>query len=796
MLKNYLITALRNINRNKVFSIINAIGLSVGIATAIIIYLYISHETNFDKHQTNYDKIYRIVVDTERKHGSEYEAKIPYPMVPALRNELTNALQVSRLIYWETTVVAYEDNKLTPNHTIYTEPELFSIFDFEWIVGSSEVIKAPDAAILSQSFAKKLFGNTDPINKLIKVGADKQFTVKAIVADPKEQTNIPYEIILPIESFSMLDMPFDINSWGTKSSGFFAYMLLPNSQVVADVEKQMNEIERKHNPDDESGAVYKLQPLSEIRTTAKYGSDNLNGYTDSTTLLIAAIVGLFVLILACINYINLSMSILLKRRKEIGVRKVNGASNKQLIHQFTIETLITITLSVIIAIVITELTLPSISNLLNGYIYTNVFSQPRLILFLLALIASLELVTGILPAVRVANYKAVNIFRGDKDTQGQKGFLLRSGLIIFQFLVTAALITSTLIIASQLNFLFKKDVRFTTKNILNLVVVENNKEQKSSIRTQIEALPDVITTSYSLGAPMAESNAQYSYQSPYLAEGERSLVNLKCTDYSYREAFDLQVVYGRWWNNESTTDSLMEFVVNETFIKKLGFPENGEAIGQKIVAAGNNGIIIGIVKDFHSQSLHSEIMPVVFAQIPSLYYFLAIRLADGFNPKTVDAIGEIWKAANPNDIWNYKFLDEYVVEQYKGDRRTFYLAIVASAMAIVIALLGLLGISGYTIQQKAKAVCIRKILGASVLRLIGQLSSRFLLLIAIANVIGLPLSYFAMKKWLNGFAYHIEISWYFFAATLLVSMLLSFLIIVYHTLRTVRENPATVLRQE
>ena len=175
---------------------------------------------------------------------------------------------------------------------------------------------------------------------------------------------------------------------------------------------------------------------------------------------------------------------------------------------------------------------------------------------------------------------------------------------------------------------------------------------------------------------------------------------------------------------------------------------------------------------------------------------MAIRLADGFNPKTVDAIGEIWKAANPNDIWNYKFLDEYVVEQYKGDRRTFYLAIVASAMAIVIALLGLLGISGYTIQQKAKAVCIRKILGASVLRLIGQLSSRFLLLIAIANVIGLPLSYFAMKKWLNGFAYHIEISWYFFAATLLVSMLLSFLIIVYHTLRTVRENPATVLRQE
>lgn len=796
MLKNYLITALRNINRNKVFSIINAIGLSVGIATAIVIYLYITHEVNFDKHQTNYNNIYRIVVDTYRKNGTEHEAKVPYPMVPALRNELINTSEMTRLIYWETTVISYETNKITPEHTIYAEPELFKIFDFEWIVGSPNVIKAPDAAIISKSFATKLFGNSDPIDKLIQVGTGKFFTIKAIVADPKAQTNLPYEIILPIESFSMLEMPFDINSWGTKSSGFFAYILLPNKDLKEVVEKQMNEIVVKHHPERESKTVFALQPLSEIRTSAKYGIDNLNGFTNSTTLVIAAVVGLFVLLLACINYINLSMSILLKRRKEIGVRKVNGASNRQLVHQFTIETLITICLSVVIAIVITELTLPLISKLLNGHIYTNVFSQPKLILFLIALIVCLELITGILPAVRVARYKAVNIFRGDNQAQGQKVFVLRSGLIIFQFLVTATLITSTLIIASQLNFLFKKDVGFDTKNIMSVLVLENNQEQKNSIRTQIEALPDVIATSYSLGAPMAESNAQYSYRSPYHEEGELSLVNLKCTDYNYKDAFKIDVIYGRWWNRESQTDSLMEFIVNETFIKKLGFPENGEAIGEKISAAGNRGIIIGIVKDFHSQSLHSEIMPVVFAQIPSLYYFLAIRLADGFNPKTVDAIGEIWKAANPNDIWNYKFLDEYVVEQYKGDRRTFYLAIVASAMAIVIALLGLLGISGYTIQQKAKAVCIRKILGASVLRLIGQLSSRFLLLIAIANVIGLPLSYFAMKKWLNGFAYHIEISWYFFAATLLVSMLLSFLIIVYHTLRTVRENPATVLRQE
>jgi len=412
------------------------------------------------------------------------------------------------------------------------------------------------------------------------------------------------------------------------------------------------------------------------------------------------------------------------------------------------------------------------------------------------LIIILIAITGVLPSLKVSSVKAIDIFRKESELKGHSNYTFRNLLIVIQFLVSVILIASTFIVAGQLKYLRTKDLGFATKNIINCPISSNKRALIDGLKSQIQTISDVEMVSYSLGAPTSESNAQMGFQSPYKKDGERSSVRFKCVDYSYAEIFDIKIIAGKWWNSEVTNDSINEFLVNESFISKLGFPGNNESIGEVIKVAGNKGTIIGVVKDFHSSSLRSNIDPLVFAQISQMFYNLSIKLKPNYSPKTIQQIQEKWQAVYPDDIWEYQYFDDFIKEQYKDDDRTFKLALSASWIAICIALLGLLGISGYTIQQKTKTICIRKILGAEVLGLIIYLSKRFVYLVLVANIIGLPIAYYGINKWLNQFAYHISISLVYFVTTLILSILISILIISYYAIRTANMNPADVLRNE
>ncbi|NOU16956.1 MAG: FtsX-like permease family protein [Bacteroidales bacterium] len=795
MLKNYLTISLRNILKNRFFTFVNIFGLSIGIATSILIYLYIMHELSYDKEQPKYERIYRVVSDNTHENKVEHEAITPNPLIPTLRNEMTIPEGMTRIIFWENGVFSCDNKKYKLNNLLFIEPQFFDVFSVEWLVGSPSVFKSPNVAVITESTARKLFGTLDVINKPIKLNGKSALTIMGLIKDSR-LTNIPFTILISYESYPKLEMPFAIDSWSTTISGFQSFLVLKDINDSNDVERQINRIVKKSTSERDSSDVFSLQPLSKVRTDITYGRSNLNGFTDPTYLVISAIVGFFVLLLGCINYINLSLSILIKRHKEIGIRKVNGALSTSIIKQFTLESILTIIISFLIAILLAEIVLPYLSNLLDGQIYKNVYQLPSVFLFMTVLIVILITITGILPSLKVSSIKAIEIFRKSDGVKGMSSYSFRNILIVIQFLVSVVLIASTFIIAEQIKFLRTKELGYSTKNIINCPITSNKRALIDDLKGQLLAMPDVEKVSFSLGAPTSGSNANTGFQSPYKKDGERSLVSFKCVDYDYAETFDIKLIAGRWWNAEVRNDSVNEFLVNETFIKRLGFPRDNESLGTVISIAGNKGPIIGVIKDFHSSSLRNSIEPLLFAQIRQLYYNLSIKLKPNYSPNTIKQIQDKWQTAFPDDIWEYQYFDDSIKEQYKGDERTFKLAVTASWIAICIALLGLFGISGYTIQQKTKTICLRKFLGAEVPGLIIYLSKRFVYMVLIANIIGLPIAYYAINKWLSQFAYHVNINLIYFAATLLLSVLISILIISYYAVRTANQNPAVVLRNE
>ena len=792
MLKNYLIISFRNIIRNRFFTFINIFGLSVGIASTLLIYLYIIHELNYDKYHKNSKLTYRVVFTTSEGEKASYSC---LPLVPALRNNLAIPKTITGLILKKNELLATNTNKFNVENIIYVEPQYFEVFDVDWVVGSQDVFNAPDAAVLTESYAKKLFGSLDIYGKTISLKGKQNFIVKGIVRDNQGLTNFPYNILLSYNGYPKSDAAFNYDSWDVSSGAFQTFVVLKSKADKVAVEQQITEIYKKNRPDDKSERKYFLQPITEIRTNADYGLSNFNGYTNVKYFIIASIVGVFIILLGCINYINLALSLFMKRRKEVGVRKVCGADNKSVMTQFTIETTIILIVSLMFAMVLTELLLPYASNLLEGHVYTNIYQKPSIFVFIVLLFIILTIITGILPSVRISTIKAVDIFKKDIDSIAYKAFNVRNTLIIFQFLVSIVLIIATIIITSQLRFIQNKDLGFSSKNILLCPVPSDAKAKILPLKEQLKQVAGIESFSFGLGAPTSSSNMSEGIQSPYKMVGDKTNVSYKFIDYSYNTTYGLKLVAGRWWNQDYAPDSLQEYVVNESYIKGLNYPSIEKTLGALITVAGNRGIIVGVIQDFHTSSLRNPIEPVVFARF-RLFQTLGIKLKESYNSSTIAQIKEKWEAAYPESLWEYEFLDDYLNKQYNDDNRTYKLALISSFIAVCIALLGLFSISGYTIQQKTKSICIRKIFGAQVSGLIIYLSKKFIYLVLFAGIMGIPICYYFMEKWLQGFAYRIEIKWYYFAATLIVSLLISFFIISYYAIKTSRENPVDVLRYE
>ena len=808
MLQNNFKIILRTLSKQKSFTLIHIVGLTLGLTCCLLIFLFIQHELSFDKFHSKADRIYRVCEIDSNQSGVNYSGGTPYPLAPALRTDMPSLEAVARIHNQGEGFVKLDNgNKFKVEQIIYAEPELTQIFDFQTLTGDlSETLTAPKQAAISQSLASQFFGNSDPIGKIINVDDKVEIAITSVIKDFPSNSSVIADLIIAYESFGDDIVGFSTDSWGV-SVGGVAFVLRPENTSIEQFNKQLPAFVKKYMGDDSTSesALY-FQPLKDWHFEPKFDRSLANSTIRPIYLWIFGSIAAFILIIAIFNFVNLSTVQALKRSKEVGVRKVLGASKKQLIGQILGEALIITAFSGLLAVVLSQLTLPFINELLSKEISESLVQSPQVWGFLFLTILLVGLLSGIYPALSFSNFEPIKVLKSRTTAGNRSSLWLRRGLVIAQFTITMALIIGTIVVSKQLNFLKTKDLGFKKEAIIDLYMPE--REHFDVLRTQWQTNPNVEKVTFSIGAPTSGNNIHTSFYKDGMTEEDSYRVGLKAVDQVYLETFGLELLAGRWITKEEerrATNPDIEpenrefvFVVNETLIKKIGIANPKDAIGVKLITGVNDitAEIIGVNKDFNSRSLHEEISPIILMNLPFLYYNASLKLKTGEIQTTLAHVEKVWSAQFPNSYFEYQFLDETIARLYENESQIFYLFQIFAGIAILIACLGLWGLINFVTQQRTKEIGVRKIIGASIPNIVMMLSKDFIILIVIAGIIATPIAWYAMNEWLQNFAYSTNLAWWIFALATFITVLITFLTVGYQSFRAAISNPVESLRAE
>ena len=809
MIKNYLLITLRNFLRNRNYTLINMLGLSIGITSCIIIFLIIRYEIGFDRFHSKHESIYRIVQNTRDGQGESFGAPTPYPLVRAFRNDFSDVPLVTQMHYEEEVVVKIDDTKQKVTKVLFADSLFFDVFDFNVLSGNPHVeLGQPGKVFVTESFARKFLKGND--HGMLKINNRLDLDVAGIIQDPPANSHIQFSMIISYPSFTgdfIAGMPLD--EWGLTANGF-AYMVLPEGNNAEAMEKRLSAFKDKYmDKESASRKSFLLQPLREIHFNKIY-TENAGGAAnvEVSELWAMGVLGLFILAIACINFINLATALAIRKSKEVGIRKTLGAKRTQLTFYFLTETLLLTLFSTLISLCASEWLLSWINSFLGKDVAMNLFHNPALLIFLVALIVFVSLLSGFYPAIILSGFSPIAVLKNKITAQGTSGAAVRKTLVVFQFLIAQILIIGTIVISQQMDFFRSKSLGFTRNAIINIPIPVPQKETIESLRTRLEGIPGVGKISFSVGAPTSNNNFGSNYA---LADKDLSTdgfsASFKTVDRHYLDTYGITLKAGRWFTEAD--EKLVEeplpikerkfsYILSEAAAKQLGFNDPADAIG-KMVVSGVYGIkaeVIGIVSDFHAASLHETIKPVVLMNLPSFYYDCGIQVSgDNFN-ETIKGIEKNWSDLFPEYFFEYEFLDDHLASLYQQDERTFTLFRIFAGMSIFIGCLGLYGLISFIATQKLKEVGIRKVLGASTGSIMVMFSKEFVKLIVIAFVIAAPLAWYFMNSWLQGFAYRISIHWSAFIIGIASTMIIALATVSYRSIRAASSNPAETLRSE
>lgn len=807
MLKSYFILTLRNFFRNRGYALINVLGLSLGLTSCIIIFLVIDYDLSFDKFHSKYDHIYRIVQEVESASGTSYSTVTPYPLIKAFRNDFTDVPLVTQIHYQGEALLTNGSEKHIVDDVLFADSLFFEVFDFKVLSGNPSVaLGEPGKVFLTQSLADKILKGGETHIKVAKL----ELEVAGIIADPPPTSHISFTMIVSMPSLTGDFIGgFPLDRWGLRARGY-VYAVLPEEIKPESIVSRFKAFTDKYYPEDEAKVTtHQLQPLSKIHFDEQYINNPGHATNiDVKDFIVMAILGAFILVIACINFINLATALSEKKSKEIGIRKTLGAQRGQLTFYFLSETFLITLFAVLLSLGATEWLLNWLNPFLEKEINLPLFSNPVLLIFLLGLVTSTTLLAGFYPALVLSKFNPSAVFRNSFSTPGSTGAFVRKGLVIFQFLIAHVLIISTLIVADQMRYFRNKPLGFDEKAVVTVSLPDNKKVSRRALQTRLEAIPGVSSVSLNVGAPIS-NNGIYTgfFLSEKGIEGGAFSIGFKFVDLNYLETYNLQIAAGRWFNATdeklSDTDIPEEdrkyvYIVNESAAKKLGFHDPAEIIG-KLITTGIGDIsaeVVGVVKDFHVTSLHSEIEPVGFALVPDYYYEAGLKLKSENLNETLKLIEKSWTEVFPEYYYEYEFLDDHLASLYENDQKTFMLFKIFAGISIFIGCLGLYGLISFVANQKRKEVGIRKVMGASVSSILVLFSKEFVRLIIIAFVLAAPLTWYFMNQWLQTFAYKIDISWFIFIAGFLAILIIVLLTIAYRSFVAARANPAITLRAE
>ena len=816
MIKNYFKTAFRNFWRNKIFSSINVLGLSIGISAALVIFLIAYYEFSFDKFEKNRERIYRVVLDAKFNGSEGHSAAVPGPLGNAIENEVTGVEETVPVFQFQGDATAKvsiakagSDKpvvfKSQPN-IVFTNHQYFNLLPYQWIAGSAKgALGNPFSVVLTKSRAKLYFPSlveTETIGKQITYNDEVTATVTGIVNDLNEHTafNAVEFISLPTIAKTNLQDRFMMTVWNDWMSYSQLYIKLSKNITASQIEGQLKSLLKKYNKDankDENNTMaFHLQPLNDIHFNNLYQGVGQRTAHKPTLYGLFAIAG-FLLLLGCINFINLTTAKSAQRAKEIGIRKTMGSSRRQLIFQFLGETIFITVIATIISIAFAPLLLRWFNAFIPQGLQFDLLHQPSILLFLCLLILIVSFFSGLYPALILSGYKPVTVLKSQvfSNTGETRYAWVRKTLTVSQFVIAQFFIIATVMVSKQINYSLNADLGFNKDAIITFDAPRDTvASHTQQLINAINAVPEVEIASAGFLAPadlgVAFTNVSYAPKKDIKAN-----VQIRWGDPNYLNVYKIKLLAGR---NIAPSDTMKEFIINETYAKILGFQKPEDALGKQLDFNNKTMPVVGVMQDFHDMSMHAAISPIVFAGSKGSTFHIRLKPNEGgTNWKNgINKIQKAYKQIYPEADFNYKFFDETIATMYEKELRTASLLKWATGLTVFISCLGLLGLVMFTINTRIKEIGVRKILGASVTNIVSILSTDFMKLVFIAFLIATPLGWWATYNWLQDFTYRTSMSWWVFIVSGFVMLLMALVTLSLQTIKAATANPVKSLRTE
>jgi putative ABC transport system permease protein len=779
MFKNYVKVALRNILRHKGYSFINIAGLAVGIACCILIMLWVQDELSFDRFHKNSDHIYRVYGKNIHTDGISYSSTTSGPIAPGLSNEAPEIKDFAR-VYHNNILVEYNQKGFSL-HGAIVDSSFLNMFSFPLASGNKETaLSGVYSILLTEEAGTRIFGDENPIGKNVLADGNIDLTVTGVIAELPNNSSLSFDFLVPIAL--MENNGYDLGNWA--DSRFWSFVQLhDNASVIAAGEK-IKDFEKTKWPDTESELF--LQPLTELHLY------DIGGGGQISYVYIFSTIAFIILLIACINFMSLTTARSANRVREIGIRKVVGAKRFQIIFQVMGETILITIIALIIALVVTELLLPSFNNLSNKQLALDLTENATTFWGIIGITLLVGILSGSYPGLLLSSFRSVFVVKGLSAVKNlDNAKIIRKVLVVFQFVLSVFLMIGTVIIYNQLNYVKTRDLGFNADNIVCLYM-ENLSEDYQAVKNEMRQNPDILNVTATFTPPAWLSISTAGPQWEGMEEDEHFVMALGFADFDYIETFGMEIIEGRPFSEEYSTDNGGAYIVNETAVKAMNMDN---PVGKNFSWNSIDGKIIGVVKDFHFRPLRHEIQPFGLLVIPS-YNYLCVKIKPDKITGAISFIEDKFKKLRPGQEFSYKFIENIIERRYQTEERMGTIVKYFTYLAIFISCLGLLGLISFTAEQRTKEIGIRKTLGASVLSIVWLLSKESILLVSIASIISWPVAYFVTKSWLENFAYRTSLEWQIFVLAGVAAMIIALLSISYQSLKAALANPVEAIKYE
>ncbi len=799
MLKNYLKIALRNLRNNRTYTFLNILGLGMGMTGAVLIFLFLQFHLSTDRHHPHFERTYRVVLDLLLDEGTEHGTDSSVPMATALARDYSQIEKVGFIRKNPNTTLSSTSEKVVKrfiekDQVVFSNQDFMQMFAFDWLgKEASAAMKEPYTVVVNEKMAGKYFGTTDVIGKTLTFANVTNLRVVGVVKDQLHPTDLNFSIFISLPTLKKVEPAYEMDNFGWLSGRNMTFVRVVNHAKAAHIEALIKKSGSKYYGETAKYYHHKLQSLADVHFDEKYDCK-----IRRSILWILAGVGIFLLVIACINFVNLATAQALKRSKEIGIQKVLGSTQRQLFWQFMSETALVTVVSAFLALLLVAILLP----LLNIWTHTQSFDltmllQFQLVFFWLLTIVATITFAGFYPSVIISGFNPITALKGKLGSRQAGGIGLRRSLITIQLVIAQILVIGTLVLILQLKYFKNADLGFDKNAVITIPLPKINPEQsiRQSLRNDLLQYPEIISVTYQYEAPTSSMGYGGSVRFDNRVEWEKFIIRDRFGDENYLPTYKMPLLAGR---NITARDSITEFVVNEEMMQKLGISKPEKMLGRQL-EDGNSGLkgeIVGVVKSFHLKSLQEDVEPCVIFARPELYKEVAIKLDTKDLSETLGAIQEVWKKTYPSEVFSYQFVDEQIMKFYEKEEQLTTLIRSFAMIAILICCLGLYGMVSFMVTQRTKEIGVRKVLGAGMESIILLFGKEFLILVIIAFLIAAPIAWYTMTSWLNGFAYRINLQWWILGSGGILILLITLMTVGNSVVKAALMDPVRSLRIE